>query len=68
MGCTSPSFEGMMACMRPERSWVCKWMRTDKFQPGMYAVQVVGQLPLDIQEILADKGIKYRPRDGTSTD
>ena len=64
-GCTSPTFEGMLAAMRPDRSWTCKWQRTDKFVPGLYAIQVVGQLPQEIQEDLLDKGIKYRPRDGT---
>ncbi|KAJ3254928.1 transcription elongation factor spt4 [Boothiomyces macroporosus] len=38
------------------------------FEGGIYAVQVVGKLPMDIQEQLLDKGIKYYPRDGTALD
>ena len=63
--CTSPTFEGLLGQLKPSRSWICKWQRTDKFVSGLYAIQVVGQLPQDIQEDLSDKGIKYRPRDGT---
>jgi transcription elongation factor SPT4 len=40
----------------------------EKFVPGVYAVQVTGNLPVEIQEQLEDKGIKYRPRDGTAKD
>ncbi|KAJ3322531.1 transcription elongation factor spt4 [Boothiomyces sp. JEL0866] len=68
MDCTSATFEGVVAVMKPEGSWVAKWQRIDKFRKGIYAVQVVGKLPMDIQEQLLDKGIKYYPRDGTAQD
>ncbi|KAJ3312411.1 transcription elongation factor spt4 [Boothiomyces sp. JEL0838] len=68
MDCTSPTFEGVIAVMKPEGSWVAKWQRIDKFRKGIYAIQVVGKLPMDIQEQLLDKGIKYYPRDGTALD
>jgi len=35
---------------------------TDKFEKGIYAVQVQGRLPEDIEEDLESKNIKYRPR------
>jgi transcription elongation factor SPT4 len=72
--CTSANFEGIMALLKPEKSWVARWyirltrQRIDKFTRGIYAVQVVGTIPMDIQEELLDKGIKYRPRDGTVKD
>ncbi|KAI8895496.1 Spt4/RpoE2 zinc finger-domain-containing protein [Globomyces pollinis-pini] len=68
LDCTSGNFEGVIAVIRPESSWVSKWQRVDKFTRGVYAVQVTGKLPIDIQEQLLDKGIKYRPRDGTAKD
>jgi transcription elongation factor SPT4 len=68
MDCTSPNYEGMISVLNPDRSWVCKWQRIDKFQKGIYAVQVMGNIPMDIQEQLLDKGIKYRPRDGSVKD
>ena len=58
MACTSPTFEGMIASMKPNKSWVARWFRMlirqriDKFIPGIYAVQVVGQLPYDIDQEL----------------
>ena len=65
--CTSSNFEGCLALMNP-RSWVGRWQRIDKFQKGIYAIQVNGSLPMDVQEQLLDKGIKYRPRDGSMID
>jgi transcription elongation factor SPT4 len=39
------------------------FLRTiDKFEKGIYAVQVQGRLPEDIEEELESKGFKYRPR------
>jgi transcription elongation factor SPT4 len=34
----------------------------------MYAIKVSGKLPPDIEEELEDKGIRYRPRDGSAID
>jgi transcription elongation factor SPT4 len=67
MDCTSTQFEGLIALMSPN-SWVGRWQRIENFQRGVYAVQVHGQLPVEIQEQLLDKGIKYRPRDGSMVD
>lgn len=66
--CTSGNFEGMIAQLRPERSWVSRWQRTDKFVRGMYAIRVAGRLPIEVQEMLSDSGVKYRPRDGSVKD
>lgn len=54
--------------MQPTSSWVARWQRVDKFVPGLYAMRVGGQLPEEFMEMLADRGIDYRPRDGTAVD
>ncbi|RXM30141.1 Transcription elongation factor SPT4 [Acipenser ruthenus] len=43
--CTSSSFDGVIAMMSPEDSWVSKWQRISNFKPGVYAVTVTGRLP-----------------------
>ncbi|ODV87063.1 hypothetical protein CANARDRAFT_26494 [[Candida] arabinofermentans NRRL YB-2248] len=66
--CTSPTFEGLVANNGAEESWVGRWLRIEKFVPGLYAVRVVGKLPDDIRSDLYSQGIMYRPRDGTVQD
>ncbi|KAI0462861.1 transcription elongation factor spt4 [Komagataella kurtzmanii] len=63
--CTSSSFEGLVAVGDNEHSWVAKWLRVDRFQPGLYAVRVDGRLPSDIVAALEQYGVYYRPRDGS---
>uniref|UniRef100_A0A4X2KWY1 Transcription elongation factor SPT4 n=1 Tax=Vombatus ursinus TaxID=29139 RepID=A0A4X2KWY1_VOMUR len=46
--CTSSSFDGIIAMMSPEDSWVSKWQRVSTFKPGVYAVSVTGRLPQGI--------------------
>lgn len=53
--------------MDPSDSWVGRWQRIDKFQPGIYAIQVSGRLADDVVMDLEDRGFSYFPRDGTST-
>lgn len=40
--CTSQVFEGLITLTDPANSWVAKWQRLDSYQPGVYAVKVVG--------------------------
>jgi len=47
---------------------VAKWQRLDKYVAGMYAVQVIGQVPQDVITELTNRGIKYVPRDGSKED
>ncbi|KAF9143245.1 transcription elongation factor spt4 [Linnemannia schmuckeri] len=68
MDCTSQHYDGAIAVMQPSESWVAKWQRIDKFEKGIYAVQVQGRLPEEIEDELEGKGIKYRPRDGSARD
>jgi transcription elongation factor SPT4 len=54
----------MIAVTDPSKSWVAKWQRVETYVPGMYAVQVVGQLPPDVLGRMEDNGVRYVPRDG----
>ena len=66
--CTSPTFDGMIGLLNPSRSWVARWQRTDRFVKGIYAIKVSGRLPIEVEEELEDRGIRYRPRDGSNQD
>lgn len=66
--CTSSSFEGLVSIASGKDSWVARWLRVDKFVPGLYAVKVNGKIPPEIIGDLEDKGVIYRPRDGSVQD
>ncbi|VDC01125.1 unnamed protein product [Peniophora sp. CBMAI 1063] len=66
--CTTTYFDGIIANIDPEKSWVARWQRTSKFVRGMYAVRVKGRIPEDVEAELEQRGIKYRPRDQTDLD
>ncbi|CAF1022484.1 unnamed protein product [Brachionus calyciflorus] len=61
--CTSANFDGMIAMMDPQDSWVAKWQRIDHQVRGMYAISVSGDLPNHIIRILNDNDIPYKTRD-----
>ncbi|XP_012262126.1 transcription elongation factor SPT4 [Athalia rosae] len=61
--CTSSNFDGMIAVMSPEDSWVCKWQRINRFCKGVYAISVSGRLPSNVIREMKSRGIVYRPRD-----
>jgi transcription elongation factor SPT4 len=58
--CTTAFFEGHCAVMDPRESWVAKWLRTDNFMPGVYAITVTGTLDKDIEEDLESQGHRWR--------
>jgi transcription elongation factor SPT4 len=62
--CTSANFNGCLALMDPKTSWVAKWQRIEGYVPGVYAVQVIGQLPDGYVQDLTEQGLRYVPRDG----
>ncbi|KAJ1531452.1 hypothetical protein ONE63_000131 [Megalurothrips usitatus] len=64
--CTSNNFDGMMALMSPEDSWVAKWQRINRFTKGVYAISVAGRLPGSVIRDMKSRGVLYRSRD-TST-
>lgn len=66
--CTSRVFEGLITMAQPTQSWVAKWQRLEGYVPGVYAVKVVGELPIDIVNALEGEGVKYIRRDGRDVD
>ncbi|TDL29028.1 transcription elongation factor SPT4 [Rickenella mellea] len=66
--CTTTHFDGVIAVIGPENSWVARWQRTSKYVRGMYAVRVKGRVPDDVEQELNERGIRYRPRDQTDQD
>ncbi|XP_054710559.1 transcription elongation factor SPT4-like [Uloborus diversus] len=64
--CTSSNFDGMIALMGGEDSWVAKWQRISRNAKGIYAISICGRLPASIVRELKSRGITYRSRD-TST-
>ncbi|KLO17486.1 transcription elongation factor SPT4 [Schizopora paradoxa] len=66
--CTTTHFDGVIALLEPETSWVARWQRTAKYVRGIYAVQVKGHVPEDVEQELLDRGIQYRRRDQTEMD
>jgi transcription elongation factor SPT4 len=44
---------------------VARWQRLESYEPGLYAVQVIGEVPPHVLDRVEDEGLKYIPRDGT---
>lgn len=72
--CTSTIFDGMIAMIEPDESWVARWQRIsayhgsqdltpDKKRRGLYAVRVTGRPPQDVIDAIETRGGMYRPRD-----
>jgi transcription elongation factor SPT4 len=57
--CTTPNYEGMIAVMNPEESWVSKWLDLDSFMPGCYCLKIFGELPEDVITYFKERKIKY---------
>jgi len=66
--CTTTYFDGIIAVIDPETSWVARWQRTSKYVRGMYAVRVKGRIPEDVLAELESRGFKYRSRDQSDQD
>ncbi len=82
--CTTTHFDGIIAVVDSEKSWVARWQRTstscmyflgplcltyvDKYVRGVYAITVKGRIPDDVEQELESQNIKYRPRDQTEVD
>ncbi|XP_071519454.1 transcription elongation factor SPT4-A [Panulirus ornatus] len=63
--CTSSNFDGFIALMSPEDSWVAKWQRINRCCRGMYAISITGRLPATVVREMKSRAIKYRSRDMT---
>lgn len=50
----------------PQRSWVARWQRmytgATPYAAGMYAIDVVGDLPYEVVELLEERGYEYKAR------
>ena len=55
--CTSRNYNGVIAMLRPTKSWVARWQGIAQFCSGAYAIRVNDPLPNDIRQTLIDKGI-----------
>ncbi|CAJ0955085.1 unnamed protein product, partial [Mesorhabditis belari] len=62
LDCTSSNFDGMIAALDPEGSWVCKWQKINRKCKGIYAVSVSGSLPAGVVAELKSMGVQYRPK------
>eukprot|EP00428_Durinskia_dybowskii_P077903 CAMPEP_0170354380 /NCGR_PEP_ID=MMETSP0117_2-20130122/72_1 /TAXON_ID=400756 /ORGANISM="Durinskia baltica, Strain CSIRO CS-38" /LENGTH=123 /DNA_ID=CAMNT_0010608335 /DNA_START=62 /DNA_END=433 /DNA_ORIENTATION=- len=58
--CTTSYFEGTIALIEPQGSWVAKWQRIAQYQPGMYAMEMVGELPDEVVEHCENLGLPYK--------
>eukprot|EP00922_Rhytidocystis_sp_ex-Travisia-forbesii_P066261 GHVS01098362.1.p1 GENE.GHVS01098362.1~~GHVS01098362.1.p1 ORF type:complete len:135 (+),score=20.77 GHVS01098362.1:167-571(+) len=47
---TTANFQGLIALMNPERSWVGRYNKLVDVVPGCYASQVVGELPESVRD------------------
>ena len=58
--CTTAYFEGAVAVMEAQNSWVAKWQRIATFLPGMYALDVQGKLPDEMIDLCDTYGHEIR--------
>lgn len=58
--CTSACYQGTVAIIDSQASWLAKWQRSRGCVAGVYAVSVTGDLPEEIESIVADRGITPR--------
>ncbi|PSC73674.1 transcription elongation factor SPT4-like protein 2-like [Micractinium conductrix] len=61
--CTTSEFKGMVSVVDPTSSWCAKWLHLRKAVPGCYALSVSAELPQHIEDILDNRGIKWRQPD-----
>ena len=54
--CTTSYFEGSVAMINPQGSWVAKWQRVASNYPGLYAIAMTGALPDDYLQLCEDYG------------
>ncbi|KIV98650.1 uncharacterized protein PV09_09565 [Verruconis gallopava] len=62
--CTSSNFNGIIALMDEKNSWVARYHRLEGYKPGMYAVQVIGNLGEEYIDMVRAVGMRFVRRDG----
>ncbi|KAF0480377.1 transcription initiation factor Spt4 [Gigaspora rosea] len=63
--CTSTNFDGLIALMKPDDSWVARYKKIENYACGIYAVGVQGRIPELVEDEMAQRNIPYIPRDGS---
>ena len=66
--CTSSNFNGIIALMDAKHSWVARYHRLEGYKPGMYAVQVIGNLNEEHVDAVRAAGMRFVRRDGRKED
>ncbi|KAI6112889.1 transcription initiation protein spt4 [Pisolithus sp. B1] len=66
--CTTTYFDGIIAVIDPESSWVARWQRMSEFLVLHLAWSPSQRVPEGIEVELKSRGIKYRSRDQTDQD
>ncbi|KAH9811344.1 hypothetical protein DFH28DRAFT_1131282 [Melampsora americana] len=61
--CTAGTFDGTAAILDPDQSWVAKWQRINRYEPGVYAIRITGSLPEHILNDLEHRGVTPRRDD-----
>ncbi|KAK2955874.1 putative Transcription elongation factor SPT4 [Blattamonas nauphoetae] len=54
---TTTNFKSLVAVTDPKASWTAKWIQSDTFIPGCYAIIVTGDLPELAEEEIGKHGI-----------
>jgi len=63
LDCTTAIFDGSIGVIDPAKSWVAKWQHLQNVRPGVYAIQVTGQLPEETLDELSRRGIRIEAHD-----
>ena len=53
----------MVAVVDPASSWSAKWLHLRNAVPGCYALSAANEVPPHIEDILDNRGVKWRRAD-----
>eukprot|EP00924_Labyrinthula_sp_SR-Ha-C_P005390 snap_masked-scaffold_1-processed-gene-30.44-mRNA-1 protein AED:0.41 eAED:0.41 QI:0/-1/0/1/-1/1/1/0/113 len=54
---TTSDYQGFVAVMKPEQSWVSRWIRVSNLIPGCYAIKVNETLHPSLEKELEENGV-----------
>lgn len=66
--CTTATFDGVVAMMKPDDSWIARWEGISRNLPGVYAMKLTGEMPPQIRQFLHDKRISCRATTAATDD
>lgn len=58
--CTTSDFDGVFSMVNPDDSWVARYEGVSTFLPGVYALKMYGDLPDEVEQMLADNDVASR--------